>query len=81
MYRSLIRRAIRALADEAGTAGVPSAAGQVLRTYSHNSVLFLPEDADPATDAQNRMAQARALTDRILRGEIRPYVERAGATK
>jgi nitrite reductase/ring-hydroxylating ferredoxin subunit len=77
IYRNLIRRAIRALADGTGDAVAPGADGESLRTYSHNSVLFLPEDADPAVDARNRMAQARTLTDRILRGDIRPYVERA----
>jgi hypothetical protein len=76
MYRNLIRRAIRAVADGGGDAVAPGADGAVLRTYSHNSVLFLPEDADPAVDARNRMARARTLTDRILRDDVSPYVER-----
>jgi nitrite reductase/ring-hydroxylating ferredoxin subunit len=78
MYRALLRRAIRALADGGAPAAASVAGGQVIRTYSHNSVLHLPEASDPAIDALNRMAQARALTNRILAGEVPPYVERAG---
>jgi hypothetical protein len=50
-----------------------------LRTYSHNSVFMLKEHPDPEIDAQARREAARAITERILRGELKPYVERAFA--
>jgi nitrite reductase/ring-hydroxylating ferredoxin subunit len=75
MYRKLVRRGIRAVAEGRDPKGWAGTNGQVRRTYSHNSVVFLPEEADPETDARQRAEMARKLTDRILQGEIRPYVE------
>ena len=77
LYRALLRRGIRATAEGQDPKGILRGGGAPLRTYSHNSVLLLPEHPDPETDATQRREAARALTERILKGEVRPYVERA----
>jgi hypothetical protein len=77
MYRALLRRGIRATAAGEDPKGVLRGANGPLSTYSHNSVFMLKEHPDPETDAQARREAARALTERILKGELRPYVERA----
>lgn len=75
LFRKLLRDGIRRLA--AGEEPSQPGAGQdPIRTYAHNSVLYLEEEADPQEDARKRAAFARDLTDRILRGEVDSYVDR-----
>jgi nitrite reductase/ring-hydroxylating ferredoxin subunit len=76
LYRKKVREGIRAVRDGRDPKGLVREPRQI-RSYSHNSVAFIPEDPDPERDITHRMEYARNLTQRILHGEIRPYVEHA----
>lgn len=76
-YRRLVRNGIKAVQEGRDPKGIVRQKDGPISTYSHNSVIFVPTERDVELDAKKRMELAHAFTERILRGEVRPYTERA----
>jgi len=69
LYRKLVRRGIRVVAEGNAPKGVHFEGMGERPTYCHNTVARIPALADPEADRRLRIAFGREVTKRILAGE------------
>ena len=69
LYRKLVRRGIRVVAEGNAPKGVHFEGTGERPTYCHNTVARIPALADPDADRRLRIAFGREVTKRILAGE------------
>ena len=69
LYRKLVRRGIRVVAEGNAPKGVHFEGTGERPTYCHNTVARIPALADPEADRRLRIAFGREVTKRILAGE------------
>ena len=66
LFRKLVRRGIRAVANGKRPKGLFDFADQVRPTYCHNTVARIPAPDDPAADHALKLAFGREVTKRII---------------
>jgi nitrite reductase/ring-hydroxylating ferredoxin subunit len=77
MLRRLLRREIRQIAAGEAPAISPARIGDVTATYCHDSVIGVPQLADPAADRDLVRRVGREITAIVLQGDHQSAVDRA----